>query len=657
MEDVVSVDIYPDPRDPLGARYGALIHDMTRSQAHGGPWMVMEQAAGPVVDRRGVNHPKPRGLNRLWSLQAVARGADAVCYFQWRQSRRAPRSSTPGWSATRGAGPHLPGGQADRGRTRPAERQGDGHRVVGADVAVLLDWNAWWASQQDGRLSSEVDHQSVVRAWHRALWEANTTTSFAHPEHDLSGYKLVVVPQLYLLTDRAIDNLVGYVRGGGTLVSGFLTGVADQDDRVRPGGMDQRLRALFGIRTLHEWWPLDADEKAEAEGFRGTLWSEEIKAADDTYAVVRYEGGELDGLPAVLRKGRAWYLSTLPEPEALWPLLAGIAEDAGVRPPLDHLPADVEAVRRGELLFLLHHGRDTVTSAGAGTPPRPADRRGRRRCRGAGAVRRRRTGGSAMSEPAGGPTDAPVHGSTDAPVHGTWEPAPAARWEDAFLSGNGRHGVMVFGDPNDDRVIVNHHSLVRPNGGEHSRPPELAARLRSVQDRSLAGDVDAGEDFTDGRPLLWVRPFHPAFQVRLRRAPRESRAYRREVDFATGVVRAECGGRRGEVFVSRADDVIVQYVREADLTVDVTLDHRLPGVPVDLAVGHWLRAHARRRSHPAGPLSGQRAGVHGRDARRGHRGPDARRAARDTGRGRAFGAAAHAGTAARGGVGHARRGP
>lgn len=166
---------------------------------------------------------------------------------------------------------------------------------------------------------------------------------------------------MYLLTDAAIDNLVAYVRGGGTLVSGFLTGVADEDDRVRPGGMDERLRELFGIRTLHEWWPLDADEKADVEGFRGTLWSEEIEAADDVDAVVPYKGGELDGLPAVLRKGRAWYLSTLPEPDALRALIAGIAEGAGVRPPLDGLPAGVEAVRRGDLLFLLHHGRGTVT--------------------------------------------------------------------------------------------------------------------------------------------------------------------------------------------------------------------------------------------------------------------------------------------------------
>ncbi|WP_405882835.1 glycoside hydrolase family 95 protein [Streptomyces sp. NBC_01136] len=182
--------------------------------------------------------------------------------------------------------------------------------------------------------------------------------------------------------------------------------------------------------------------------------------------------------------------------------------------------------------------------------------------------------------------NAPVHGFVNEPVHGTWEPAPAARWEDAFLSGNGRHGVMVFGDPNDDRVIVNHHTLVRPNGSADARPPELADRLKSVQDRLLAGDVTAGEDFTDGRPLLWVQPFHPAFQTRLRREARESRAYRREVDFTTGVVRAECAGRRSEVFVSRADDVIVQYVTEDELTGDVTLDHRLPGAPADLAVGH-----------------------------------------------------------------------
>ncbi|MFI9614275.1 glycosyl hydrolase family 95 catalytic domain-containing protein [Streptomyces sp. NPDC052023] len=171
------------------------------------------------------------------------------------------------------------------------------------------------------------------------------------------------------------------------------------------------------------------------------------------------------------------------------------------------------------------------------------------------------------------------------PVHGTWEPHPAARWEDAFLSGNGQHGVLVFGDPNDDRVVVTHHTLVRPNGSEHARPPRLAGELPTLQDRLLAGDVTAAEGFTDGRPTLWVQPFHPAFQVRLRRTDKQTSGYRRHVDFSTGEITARSLGWTSRVFVSRADDVIVHEITSPGLTLDIHHDHHLPNAPADLALG------------------------------------------------------------------------
>ncbi|UXX95651.1 glycoside hydrolase family 95 protein [Streptomyces sp. AD2-2] len=183
------------------------------------------------------------------------------------------------------------------------------------------------------------------------------------------------------------------------------------------------------------------------------------------------------------------------------------------------------------------------------------------------------------------PADPPAPG----PVHATWEPRPAARWEDAFLSGNGHHGVLVFGDPNDDRVIVTHHTLVRPNGAEHARPPRLAAELPALQARLLAGDLTAAEGFTDDRPLQWVQPFHPAFQLRLRRPPgTQADDYRRTVDFTTGEVTAAASDPdwRSRVFVSRADDVVVQHITAPDLTLDLALDHQLPGAPSGLGVGH-----------------------------------------------------------------------
>ncbi|MFF7855709.1 glycoside hydrolase N-terminal domain-containing protein [Streptomyces sp. NPDC007904] len=176
------------------------------------------------------------------------------------------------------------------------------------------------------------------------------------------------------------------------------------------------------------------------------------------------------------------------------------------------------------------------------------------------------------------------------PVHGTWEPRPAARWEDGFLSGNGHHGALVFGDPNDDRIVVTHHTLVRPPGedGGHRLPPRLADALPAVQDRLLSGDPTAAEDLTDGRPLQWVQPFHPAFQVRLRRPDDNPHPhpYRRTVDFTTGVTRAACADWASHVFVSRADDVIVQYVTSPGPALGISLDHRLPGAPTALGVGH-----------------------------------------------------------------------
>jgi hypothetical protein len=177
-----------------------------------------------------------------------------------------------------------------------------------------------------------------------------------------------------------------------------------------------------------------------------------------------------------------------------------------------------------------------------------------------------------------------------APVHGTWEPRPATRWEDAFLSGNGRHGALVFGDPDDDRTVVTHHTLVRPGegDGQNRLPPRLAEALPGLQDRLLAGDPTAAEGFTDGRPLQWVQPFHPAFQLRVRRPDDDSDrgGYRRTADFATGVAEATRAGWTSRVFVSRADDVIVQHVTGPGLTLDVSLDHRLPNAPTGLGVGH-----------------------------------------------------------------------
>jgi alpha-L-fucosidase 2 len=197
---------------------------------------------------------------------------------------------------------------------------------------------------------------------------------------------------------------------------------------------------------------------------------------------------------------------------------------------------------------------------------------------------------------------------------------PAAAWQDAFLTGNGRHGAMAYGDPHDETVVINHHRLIAPNGSERLIPPPLADRLGEVRDLLLAGkSSDALDRFSAGWPENVPQPFHPAFAIRLRLRPAVGRTasgsppgdagtlgdriwdYQRAADFSTGVLttawRDSVGGWRRTCFVSRARDVVVQRLQPppgADASLEIDHEVLLPGAP-RLAVS-WLRRLNGRHS-------------------------------------------------------------
>ncbi|WP_030262110.1 glycosyl hydrolase family 95 catalytic domain-containing protein [Streptomyces sp. NRRL B-24484] len=189
----------------------------------------------------------------------------------------------------------------------------------------------------------------------------------------------------------------------------------------------------------------------------------------------------------------------------------------------------------------------------------------------------------------------------DAPTHGIHDTAPAARWEDAYLGGNGRHGVLVHGRTEDERLVITHHDLVRPDPASGAEPPLLAPVLAEVQDALLAGrQAEAVAAFGGDWEPRYVQSFHPGFAVRVRRPAAEADGYRRTLDLRTGVAAAEWheadGWWRCETFVSRADDVVVHLLTAPSggaVEAEVCLDTRLPGAPEE------LRAAVRSVYRPA----------------------------------------------------------
>jgi beta-galactosidase len=370
-QDVMSLDFYQDPYDPDTHLGAALSFDVMRSARDGQPWLLLEQAPS-AVNWRPRNSPKPPGVMRLWSWQAVAQGADALMYFQWRQSRGGAEKFHSAMLPHGGSGTRVFREVSELGRELASVPEIAGTRSH-ADAALVVDWHSWWALELDSRPSTALDQTQLNKAYHRALFEAGVACDVVPPSAALSGYKLLVVPNLYLLGTDDARRLEEYVEGGGHLLVSFFSGIVDECDRVHLGGYPAPLRQLLGLR-VEEFWPLDEDATvsvAGAEpggpvaesGVEAELWSEHIEL-EGAEAVAAFAGGELAGRPAVTRhdygSGTAWYVGTSLRQAGLRGLLDHVRQEAGVRPVLDGLPDRVQAAVREDdehrFLFLLNHG-------------------------------------------------------------------------------------------------------------------------------------------------------------------------------------------------------------------------------------------------------------------------------------------------------------
>jgi beta-galactosidase len=363
-EDLVSNDCYPEPGDPLSPARTALTHDLMRGLGRGRPWLLMEQSTG-AVNWRPHNLPKPPGQLRLESLQAVARGADGLCYFQWRASR---------FGAERFHAAMVPHAGADTRLHAEVRAHGQELRElacvagqpVPAQVAMVFGWESWWALEERGRPSDRLNAVDQLLAYYVPLWERGVSVDLVPPSADLAGYALVVVPNLFLVSDRDAAALTAYVRGGGVLVVGPFSGIADPRAHIRTGRFPAPLREVLGA-SGEEWLPVAGDVRCRWAGggeFTAHTWTE-LMTAEGAEAVAEFAES---GRPAVLRhrtgegpgSGIAWYVATMPEPAALAELTARALADAGVRGAVPGLPPGVEAVRRGDVLFLLNHGAETA---------------------------------------------------------------------------------------------------------------------------------------------------------------------------------------------------------------------------------------------------------------------------------------------------------
>ncbi len=201
--------------------FQAFHHDLYRAVGRG-RWWVMEQQPGPVNWAPYNPAPLP-GMVRLWSWEAFAHGAEAVCYFRWRQAPMAQEQMHAGLLRPDNA--EAPAMH----EVRQLASEISGAPAVGASctsVALIFDYDAdfAWSVQPHGQ---GLSYFGLVFQVYQAMRTLGLSVDILPPDTtDFSGYRLIAAPGLMHMPDALKEALL---QSGAQVVVGPRSGARDQD--------------------------------------------------------------------------------------------------------------------------------------------------------------------------------------------------------------------------------------------------------------------------------------------------------------------------------------------------------------------------------------------------------------------------------------------
>jgi beta-galactosidase len=365
--DFVAWDNYPvfADWDKPGIPYSAsLAADLMRGLKGRNFW-IMEQSAGPLGWEVFSRNTRP-GEIRSTAYQQLAHGADGQVWFRWRTATAGREQYWHGLLGHDG----KPGRRYREAAQVAREYERLAPYLAGTtprpQAALVFDYDSLWALRiQPGFAGNR--YAAAIRRYYDAFFRAGVQLDVVPPTADLSGYRLVLTPELFVLPDAVAAKLVAFVAQGGVLLADLRTGVKDETGLVHARTLPGLLAPALGIE-IDEYEALSAVEyglagKPPLAGrFTATRYADWITPRG-AEAVLGYSDWPVKEFAAVTRhrhgQGRGWYVGTVVKEEGFYDALArALLADAGVAPIVTP-PAGVEVVTREgsgrKLLFVLNH--------------------------------------------------------------------------------------------------------------------------------------------------------------------------------------------------------------------------------------------------------------------------------------------------------------
>lgn len=320
----------------------AFHHDLYRGCSRG-RWWVMEQQPGPVNWARFNPSPLP-GMVRLWTLEAMAHGAELVSFFRWRQFPQAQEQMH--------AGLLRPDSIDDVGahEVRQVKTEITAIGSLGPSpksVALLFDYQSDWVTD----IQPQGKGFSALRAafeFYSAARQLGLDVDIVHPETTLNGYAIALVPCLPILSEKAVAGLAAFA---GPVLVGPRTGSKTAEFAIPPELPPGGLQTLLPIKIVRVE-SLRPGSFEPGEGFELRHWLEH--AESNLVPEERLRSGQ----GVVYRSGRLRYVCGWPDGPLLARLIGRMADEAGVR--ITRLPRDLRIRRAGQLCFGFNYGTEPL---------------------------------------------------------------------------------------------------------------------------------------------------------------------------------------------------------------------------------------------------------------------------------------------------------
>lgn len=343
--DVISWDSYPMYHNDYERLYDTCIenafdHSVMRGMCKERPFLLMESVPG-AVNWHEFNKQKRPGMHRLAAVQAIACGSDSVQYFQWRKSRGS-------FEQYHGAVvDHL--GRTDTRIFREVEVTGSllemlkpvVKSIVKAKAAILFDWdNRWAIADMKGLSQQKKQYEKTCLGFYHLLAGLGVEADIVSRRDDLSGYRAVFAPMLYMTEEDTARRLSEYTAGGGQLLATYLTGYVDQDTLCFLGGFPGAgMKDLFGLYSeeIDTLYPSDRNSVKFTDGSSGEVRDfAEVLCVQDAEILGTYTEDYYAGGAAVTRKsagengGFAWYVGARLDDAAMKTLFLRVLQQAKI---------------------------------------------------------------------------------------------------------------------------------------------------------------------------------------------------------------------------------------------------------------------------------------------------------------------------------------